>query len=95
MYEPDPHAPEPEDFRALFLGEYGESAEERRIREAAAHDVLTELIEEGESDEITRLNAAYAAQLSNRNVVLMTTRPAAAEAPAPGRTSADAEGKAA
>ncbi|MEV7427088.1 hypothetical protein [Streptomyces sp. NPDC091212] len=80
MYEPDP-----EDFRALFLGKRGESAEERRIREAAARDVLAELVEEGQTDEISRVNAAYALLLSissnNDNVVPMT-RP-------------DAEGKAA
>ncbi|WP_329066356.1 hypothetical protein [Streptomyces sp. NBC_01429] len=89
MYEPDPHASDPEDFRALFLGERGESAQERRIREAAARDVLAELIEEGRTDAIGRLNAAYALLLSissNSNNVVPMTRSDAAP---------DAEGKAA
>ncbi|MEW1719613.1 hypothetical protein [Streptomyces sp. NPDC093109] len=87
MYEPDPYEPDPEDFRALFLGECGESAEERRIREAAARDVLAELIEEAQTDEIGRLNAAYATLLSSSGAVRLTTRPAP--------TTPDAEGKAA
>ncbi|MFD7285115.1 hypothetical protein [Streptomyces sp. NPDC059863] len=57
--------PDSEDFRDLFLGEYGETAEQREVRRAAARDVLLELLEQSENDEISLLNAVYAAQLSS------------------------------
>ncbi|GHG60474.1 hypothetical protein [Streptomyces griseocarneus] len=52
-----------EDFRELFLGLPGESAEDRVARVSAARDVLAELWEESGADEIALLNALYAAQL--------------------------------
>ncbi|MFJ9211035.1 hypothetical protein [Streptomyces sp. NPDC102264] len=61
LEEPEPDS---EDFRDLFLGEYGETAEQREVRRAAARDVLLELLEQSENDEIALLNAVYAAQLS-------------------------------
>ncbi|MFE2847853.1 hypothetical protein ACFXKS_30755 [Streptomyces scopuliridis] len=57
--------PDSEAFRDLFLGEYGETAEQREVRRAAARDVLVELLEQSENDEIALLNAVYAAQLSS------------------------------
>lgn len=53
----------PEDFRELFLGKPGESAEERAVRLAAAVDVLAELQELSDTDEVSTLNALYAEQL--------------------------------
>ncbi|MFF4735052.1 hypothetical protein ACFY2W_04000 [Streptomyces sp. NPDC001262] len=57
------HDDDPEDFRALFLGHPDESPEERAARTCAARDVLEELQEHSGTDEITLLNALYAAQL--------------------------------
>ncbi|WP_405797381.1 hypothetical protein [Streptomyces sp. NBC_01506] len=53
----------PEDFLDLFLGESGESEEQRAAREMAARDVLAELIDRSDDDECAMLNALYAAQL--------------------------------
>ncbi|MDJ0461500.1 hypothetical protein [Streptomyces sp. H27-C3] len=56
---------EPQDFRELFLGQAGESAEQRAARLEVAREVLIELQELGETDEIAWLNALYAKQLSS------------------------------
>lgn len=53
-----------EDFRDLFLGPAEESAEEGAVRREAARAVLAELLAESD-DEISMLNAVYAAQLSS------------------------------
>ncbi|MGW2256708.1 hypothetical protein ACWCXE_02325 [Streptomyces sp. NPDC001780] len=62
--------PDPEDFRDLFLGEYGESAEQRAAREAAARDVLAELLIESGTDAFALMNAVYAVRLSTTVVPL-------------------------
>ncbi|MBB5117571.1 hypothetical protein AF335_03405 [Streptomyces eurocidicus] len=54
-----------EDFKELFLGRPGESAEERAARTSAASDVLEELQDQSEADEFALLNARYAAKLSS------------------------------
>ncbi|OIJ89769.1 hypothetical protein [Streptomyces colonosanans] len=63
----------PSDFLpTLFLGVLGESDEEGRARQAAAKDILAELIEISRSEEsrggdepsIDGMNAAYAMQLA-------------------------------
>ncbi|GAA0462580.1 hypothetical protein ACFQ2B_37340 [Streptomyces stramineus] len=54
-----------EDFKELFLGSPGESAEERAARTSAARDVLEELRDQSDADEFARLNARYAAKLSS------------------------------
>lgn len=54
-----------EDFRDLFLGPAEESAEEGAVRREAARAVLAELLAESGDDEISMLNAVYAAQLSS------------------------------
>ncbi|MCX4824392.1 tail fiber assembly protein [Streptomyces sp. NBC_01142] len=56
--------PMPEDFRDLFVGEPAESTQQRAARMAVAREVLAELQEQSEEDEVSRLNARYAAQLS-------------------------------
>ncbi|MBT2507080.1 hypothetical protein J7I98_14520 [Streptomyces sp. ISL-98] len=61
-----------EGFRELFLGLTGESADERAARRAVAREVLAELQEQSETDDIARLNALYAEQLSS--VVLMRAK---------------------
>jgi hypothetical protein len=53
----------PEDFRDLFLGPPGESAEQRAGRLTAAGDVLAELLDEGASDDLTLQDALYAVRL--------------------------------
>ncbi|MCT9092615.1 hypothetical protein N4G70_27650 [Streptomyces sp. ASQP_92] len=53
-----------QDFRELFLGQAGESPEERAAREQVAREVLAELLEMGIDDEIDRANAVYAAHLA-------------------------------
>ncbi|MDH2388170.1 hypothetical protein QCN29_05070 [Streptomyces sp. HNM0663] len=57
--------PLPEDFRHLFLGESGESGEERAARLSVARAVLAELLQERDADDVSRLNARYARQLMN------------------------------
>jgi len=52
-----------DDFQELFLGSPDETAEQREARSEVAREVLAELMREGESDEITWLDALYAAQL--------------------------------
>ncbi|MFE7131926.1 hypothetical protein ACFVIM_13785 [Streptomyces sp. NPDC057638] len=64
----DPAGPQrcgeaPDDFRALFLGEPGESEEQRAVREQAAHDVLADLLEAGRHGPVDWLDALYAAHL--------------------------------
>ncbi|WP_329456775.1 hypothetical protein [Streptomyces sp. NBC_01497] len=61
-----------DDFRELFLGTADESADDREVRLAVANEVLAELLEEGRDDEISFLNAVYAAQLSSRSVQRLT-----------------------
>ncbi|MFE4856108.1 hypothetical protein [Streptomyces sp. NPDC056670] len=53
-----------QDFRDLFLGQAGETPEERAAREQVAREVLAELLERGVDDEIDRANAVYAAHLA-------------------------------
>lgn len=53
----------PEDFRILFVGEPGETAEEADARAEVAREVFAEMMDQGANDEIARLNAAYAARL--------------------------------
>lgn len=53
----------PEDFRMLFLGEPDETAEQAGARAEVAREVFAELMDKGVDDEITRLDAAYAAWL--------------------------------
>jgi hypothetical protein len=62
-----------DDFRELFLGTDGESAEERATRLEVAREVLAELLEEGREDDISFLNALYAAQLSVRSLQRLTS----------------------
>lgn len=69
----------PEGFRELFLGLTGESADERAARRAVAREVLAELQEQSETDDIARLNALYAEQLSR--VVLMRAKASAPRTP--------------
>ncbi|MEW2548882.1 hypothetical protein AB0910_24445 [Streptomyces sp. NPDC047002] len=57
-----------DDFRELFLGTADESAEEREVRLTVANEVLAELLEEGRDNEISFLNAVYAAQLASRSL---------------------------
>lgn len=52
-----------EDFRDLFLGRPGESAEHRTARLTAARDVLAELLEEGEHDDFVMQDALHAVRL--------------------------------
>ncbi|WP_255954603.1 hypothetical protein [Streptomyces odontomachi] len=52
-----------EDFRTLFVGKPGETAEEADARAEVAREVFAELMDEGVDDEIARLDAAYAAWL--------------------------------
>lgn len=52
-----------EDFRRLFLGEPGETADQAASREEVAREVFAELMDEGATDEVAWLNAVYAAQL--------------------------------
>ncbi|MFD9789660.1 hypothetical protein ACFWXK_01790 [Streptomyces sp. NPDC059070] len=58
-------APPPECFRTLFLGEAGETTEERNARVAVAREVLTELLEQGLTDPVAREDAMYAVTLGN------------------------------
>jgi hypothetical protein len=51
---------DPESFRELFLGAPDESDEERAARQAAAREVLAELLEEGASDALAREDALCA-----------------------------------
>lgn len=67
------------DFRELFLGPSDESAEEHAARRAVAREVLAELQEQSETDDIARLNALYAEQLSS--VVLMRAKASAPRTP--------------
>lgn len=53
----------PEDFRDLFLGRPGESAEHRTARLTAARDLLAELLEEGEHDDFAMEDALHAVRL--------------------------------
>lgn len=54
-----------EDFQELFLGPADESDEDGAVRREAARAVLAELLAESADDEISMLNAVYAAQLSS------------------------------
>lgn len=74
-----------EDFKELFLGSPGESAEQRAARTAAARDVLEELQEQSDADEFARLNARYAAQLSS--VAAMRGRAYGQQDPGEGRAA--------
>lgn len=53
-----------ETFRELFLGRPDETTEQCAARSAVAREVLTELLEQGDSDHLARENALYAAALS-------------------------------
>lgn len=55
----------PGHFRDLFQGPPGggESGEQRAARMAVAHEVLAELLEQGESDGIAMQDALYAVRL--------------------------------
>ncbi|MBZ4321472.1 hypothetical protein [Streptomyces huiliensis] len=55
----------PEDFRELFHGVAGETAEERAARLAVAESVLAELLELSETDEVAAEDALYAAYLNS------------------------------
>lgn len=52
-----------DEFQQLFLGSPDETTEQREARTQVAREVLAELMEEGQRDEITWLDAMYAAQL--------------------------------
>jgi len=52
-----------DDFQKLFLGEPGETLQQREMREEVAREVLADLFREGENDEVAWLDAVYAAQL--------------------------------
>ncbi|QNA74171.1 hypothetical protein C8250_021680 [Streptomyces sp. So13.3] len=61
--------------RALFLGVQGESNEERAAREAAARDILADLIAQGEAgDEIAGWDALYAEALTHTVHFLNSSR---------------------
>jgi hypothetical protein len=59
----------PEDFRDLFLGPPGESAEQRTARLTAAGDVLAELLDEGASDDLALQDALYAVRLGGAGLL--------------------------
>lgn len=66
--------------RALFLGEPGESGQERAAREAAARDILADLVTQGEAgDEIAGWDALYAEALTHTVPFLNSARPRTAE----------------